>query len=395
MDTKPFILHLDLDSFFVSVERLLNPNLVGLPVAIGGTSRRGVVASCSYEARQYGVRSAMPMYKAMQICKPLVVVKSTPGVYSLYSKKVTDIIAQTIPNFQKASIDEFYADLTGFERYFGAYKIATALRQRIIAETNLPISFGLAANKVVAKIATGRAKPNGQLFVPHGHERSFLAPLPISKIPMLGPKTAILLQQHHFFTIDNLQQSTEQQLQHILGLQHGSLIWNRANGLGSTRLAADDEDSEDGTNSYVAKSISNERTFMENIANEQQLRVYLIRMVEKLAFKLRRMEKLAGCIALKFRHPDFTTYGRQISIKPTDADSNLIKNTLALFGKTYQPNMPLRLIGVRFSSLQSRQQQLTIFEADQHLKHQYLYTALDKIRQKHGLGSIGLAICKD
>ena len=183
------ILHLDLDTFFVSVERKLDSRLKHKPILVGGLSDRGVVAACSYETRGYGVHSGMPMRMARELCPEAVVIRGNAGTYSKHSDEVTDIIREQVPLFEKSSIDEFYADLSGMDRFFGCYRYATELRQRIIRETGLPISFGLSVNKVVSKMATGEAKPNNQLKIDFGYEKPLLAPLSIKKIPMVGDKT--------------------------------------------------------------------------------------------------------------------------------------------------------------------------------------------------------------
>lgn len=185
-EQQRYIAHFDLDSFFVSVELLQQPALKGKAVIVGGTPERGVVTSCSYEARKFGVRSAMPMSRAMKLCPHAVVLRGTHTEYRRYSQWVTDIIAAKAPLFEKASIDEFYIDLTGMDRFFDPYQWTIDLRQEIIDKTQLPISFGLAANKMVAKIATDEAKPNGYLFVQPGKEKDFLAPLPVNKFPGVG-----------------------------------------------------------------------------------------------------------------------------------------------------------------------------------------------------------------
>ncbi|HMS67020.1 MAG TPA: DNA polymerase IV, partial [Saprospiraceae bacterium] len=183
------ILHMDLDSFFASVEVLKNSSFIGKPLIIGGISSRGVVASCSYEARKFGVHSAMPMKMALRLCPDAIVVRGDMDSYSKYSQLVTDVIADESPSYEKASIDEFYLDLSGMDRYFGCYKWSGELRNKIVRETGLPISFGLSVNKLVSKVGTGEAKPNGTKEIPSGTERGFLAPLPVSKIPGIGKET--------------------------------------------------------------------------------------------------------------------------------------------------------------------------------------------------------------
>src|SRR3954469_20591044 len=171
------IIHLDLDTFFVSVERLLNPKLIGKPVLVGGSGDRGVVASCSYEAREFGIHSAMPMRMARQLCPEAIIVRGDTGEYSKYSDTITEIIHNDMPLYEKTSIDEFYIDLTGMDRFFGCYKMAMELKGKIVKETNLPISFALSCNKTVSKVGTGEAKPSGQKEIPVGDEKGFLAPL--------------------------------------------------------------------------------------------------------------------------------------------------------------------------------------------------------------------------
>src|SRR6187401_577433 len=183
------IAHFDLDAFFVSVECLNDPSLKGKPLIVGGSRERGVVAACSYEARKFGIHSAMPMNKAMQLCPHALVVKGSRGEYSRFSRWVTDIIAERAPRFEKASIDEFYIDLSGMERFHKPYEWTIALRSEIIDKTGLNISFGLGSNKLIAKIATDEAKPNGYLIIPPGKEEEFLAPLKVNKIPGVGEQT--------------------------------------------------------------------------------------------------------------------------------------------------------------------------------------------------------------
>jgi DNA polymerase-4 len=187
------VVHMDLDSFFVSVSRLQNSALIGKPVLVGGSSDRGVVASCSYEARQFGIHSAMPMKLARRLCPEALIIRGDYESYSNYSSIITEMIGEQVPVYEKSSIDEFYLDLSGMDKFFGCYKWATELRQKIQKETGLPISFGLSVNKTVSKVATGEAKPNGQMQINFGNEKQFLSPLSVSKIPMVGEKTAHLL----------------------------------------------------------------------------------------------------------------------------------------------------------------------------------------------------------
>ena len=200
------VVHMDLDSFFVSVSRLEHPGLFNKPVIVGGSSERGVVAACSYEARAFGVHSAMPIRMARRLCPDAIIIRGDYERYSYYSDMVTEIIHEKVPLYEKSSIDEFYIDLSGMDRFYGCYSFATELRQKIMKETALPISFGLSLNKTVSKVATGEAKPNGQLKIDHGTEKPFLAPLPVSKIPGAGEKTSGLLRSMGVEKIHTLQE---------------------------------------------------------------------------------------------------------------------------------------------------------------------------------------------
>ena len=211
------IVHMDLDTFFVSVERLSNSGLIGKPVIIGGLSDRGVVASCSYEARKYGVHSAMPMRMALNLCRDAVIIRGDMDLYTKYSRLVTDVIADKAPVYEKASIDEHYLDITGIDRFWGAYKWTHELRQTIIKETGLPISFGLSVNKTVSKIATGEAKPCGEKQIEKEFVQPFLNPLSIKKIPMVGAKTYQLLSSMGVSTIQTLNAIPIEMMESVLG----------------------------------------------------------------------------------------------------------------------------------------------------------------------------------
>ncbi|MGZ4037770.1 MAG: DNA polymerase IV, partial [Bacteroidia bacterium] len=334
------IMHIDLDSFFVSVERLNNSSLIGKPVLVGGTSDRGVVASCSYEARSFGIHSAMPMKMARQLCPEAVVVKGDTEQYSKFSNEITDIIHESVPLYEKTSIDEFYIDLTGMDRYFGCYKLATELRQKIIRETHLPISFALSTNKTVAKVGTGEAKPNGEKEIPVGTEKDFLAPLSIRKIPMVGDKTYQLLRDMGVQWIRTVQEMPLELMEQVLG-QNGTMIWKKANAIDVSPVEPYSE----------RKSISTERTFEQDTIDVKALKGLLVSMTEKLAYQLRNEEQLTACVTVKIRYSDFNTYTMQARIPYTSLDHVLMKKVEELFDKLYQKRMLIRLIGVRFSHL--------------------------------------------
>ncbi len=369
--SKNAIAHIDLDTFFVSCERLLDSRLVGKPVLIGGTSDRGVVASCSYEARKFGVHSAMPMRLARQLCPEAIIIRGNSGIYSKYSDMVTDIIQESVPTFEKTSVDEFYLDLTGMDRYFGCMKYASELRQKVIRETGLPISFGLSINKTVSKIATGEAKPNNQLQISTGEEKPFMAPLSIRKIPMVGEKTSQTLFHLGVKTIGTIQQMPVDLMQRVLG-QNGTVIWKKANAIDNSPVVPYNE----------RKSISTERTFDRDTTDVGKLRGLLVAMTENLAFQLRRGQKLTSCITVKIRYSDFQTYTLQNRIAYTSADHVLIPKAKELFDKLYNRRMLVRLVGVRMSGLVSGRYQMNLFTDNEETIH--LYQAMDSIRDRYG-----------
>jgi DNA polymerase IV len=373
------ILHLDMDTFFVSCERLLDSRLEGRPILIGGTSDRGVVASCSYEARKYGVHSAMPMKMAKERCPEAVVIRGNSATYSKYSTMVTNIIAESVPIYEKASVDEFYADLTGMDKFYGCMKFSGELRQRIIRETGLPISFGLSENKTVSKVATGEAKPNNQIKVDYGAERLFLAPLSIRKIPMVGEKTYRMLCDLGVKKIASLQEMPIELIVKVLG-KNGNLLWKKANGIDDNPVVQYNE----------RKSISTERTFEKDTIDVDKLRGILLAMTENLAFQLRRGQKLTSCVTLKIRYADFNTYTRQVQIPYTSADHTLIKVVKELFVQLYNRRSLIRLIGVRFSHLVRGGAQIQLFEDNNAIYS--LYQTMDKLREKYGDRAIVRAV---
>lgn len=376
------IVHIDLDSFFVSVERLNNPALYGKPVLVGGASDRGVVAACSYEARAFGIHSAMPMKQARQLCPDAILVRGDSSQYSYYSNMVTEIIAGDVPLYEKSSIDEFYIDLTGMDKFFGCYKLATELRQKITKETNLPISFALSGNKTVSKVGTGEAKPNGQKEIPLGTEKTFLAPLSVKKIPMVGDKTYQVLRDMGIMYINTLQQMPMVLLQQVLG-ENGGVIWKKANGIDDSLVVPYTE----------RKSISTEQTFDKDTIDVKALKGLLIGMTEKLAFQLRSEQKLTACVTVKIRYSDFNTYTMQARIPYTSLDHILIEKVNDLFEKLYQKRMLIRLIGVRFSHLVQGGHQYNLFE--QTLQQIQLCQTMDKIRKRYGKDAVNRAAGMD
>lgn len=369
------IVHCDLDTFFVSVARLQNSSLMGKPILIGGSSDRGVVASCSYEARRFGIHSAMPMRLARQLCPEAILVQGDHDQYSYYSNMVTQIIEEKIPVVEKASIDEHYLDMTGMDRFFGTWKLTQELRRQIMNETGLPISFGLSMNKTVSKIATNEAKPCGEQKVENGFEKSFLAPLSIRKIPGIGDKTYPILRNMGIARIETLQQIDPTTIQRVLG-ENGVSIWKKANGIDPTPVIP----------FHQQKSMSKETTFEQDTIDMQLLKKVIMTMVDTLAFELRNDEKLTSCITLKIRYSNFDTHTVQTQIPFTSSERILAEKALFLFQKLYSKRMLIRLIGVKLSHLVSGCYQTDLFNDT--AEDLNLSAALDRIRKRYGINAV-------
>ncbi len=374
------VLHLDLDSFFISVERLRDDSLRGRPLIVGGRAGRGVVASCSYEARAFGVRSAMPMRMALKLCPEALVIRGDMEQYSQYSQLVTDVIAADAPLYEKSSIDEFYCDLTGMDKYVGCWKWSTELRQRVMRETGLPISFGLSVNKLVSKVGTGEAKPNGTLMIRNGTERDFLAPLTTNKLPGLGKETCHRLSFMGVRTVKLLREIPVPLLEREFG-KPGRDIARKANAIDDSPVVASSE----------RKSLSKERTFQQDTTDAPFLRDVMADMVTRLAFDLRQRGQLTACMTVKIRYTDFQTYTRQRRIAYTASDKHLLRHVSELFEGLHERRQLVRLVGVRFSDLVRGQHQVDLFEdTDREVR---LMGALDKIRARYGEEVIWMARC--
>lgn len=375
LNNQRHIAHLDLDSFYVSVEQLRNPKLIGKPVLIGGTGDRGVVASCSYEARKFGIHSAMPMKVARRLCSHAIIVRGDMEQYSKYSGLVTEIIKDTVPLFEKSSIDEFYVDMTGMDKYFGCLKFINELKRKVVKESGLPISYGLASNKLIGKVATNEVKPNGQIEIPFGNEKSFLAPLSIAKIPGIGKQTAILLLKMGVETVKVLSDIPVEMMQNLLG-KNGSELWRRANGIDDTPVVPYHEQ----------KSISTENTFGQDTIDMNFMRAEIIRMTERIAFELRKQNKLTGCVTVKLRYSNFETFTKQQSISYTNADHTLFKTAKELFERLYDRRMLIRMLGIRFTNLIPGNYQIHLFEDTQEMIK--LYQAIDSVKKRFGEGML-------
>ncbi|HEX4877023.1 MAG TPA: DNA polymerase IV [Chitinophagaceae bacterium] len=377
-EIKHHIAHFDLDSFFVSVEILNNPSLKGKPVLIGGYER-GVVSTCSYEARKYGVHSAMPMKKALQLCPHAIVTHASSSQYSKFSRWVTEIIASKVPLFEKASIDEFYIDLSGMDKYFGAARFAQDLRHTITKETGLPISGGLSSARFISKMATNEAKPNGFLEIPHGKELEFLWPLGIEKINGVGKQTEQHLKSFGLYTIEDIAKTPVEVMERIAG-KWGEALWHKAHGRGSAAITTD----------WEQKSMSHENTFDTDYKDIDFLYKELVRLTEKTAYSLREDEKMTGCVTVKIRYADFETTSRQETVDYTALDDVLIAKVKDLFNKTYQKGRPVRLLGVRFSHMIPITMQMSLFENN--VEKLNLYKAVDDIKDRFGSKSVTKAV---
>jgi DNA polymerase-4 len=369
------VLHLDLDAFFVSVECLKNSKLLGKPLIIGGTSQRGVVASCSYEARHFGVHSAMPMKMALRLCPQAIIIKGDMDSYSKYSNIVTEIIAEDAPIYEKASIDEFYLDLSGMDKFFGCFSWSNKLRKHIINESGLPISFGLSVNKLVSKVSTGEAKPNGAKEVPNGTERAFLAPLSTRKLPGVGKEMYKKLSFMGVRSVKVLSEIPILLLEREFG-KTGRSLWEKANAIDRSPVIPYTEQ----------KSMSKERTFMEDTLDIKGIRNLLLKMVDELAFDLRTSEKLCSSITIKIRYADFNTYTKQRKISYTASDTILSRHAHELFAQLYERRQMIRLVGVKFSGLVHGNYQINLF--DDREEDIRLLQEKDHIRRRFGADKI-------
>jgi DNA polymerase-4 len=366
------IIHLDLDAFFVAVERKKNSELNGMPLIIGGQSRRGVVAACSYEARKFGVHSAMPMYLALQLCPDAKVISGDVEAYSQQSHEVTEIVASKAPMFEKSSIDEFYIDASGMDRFFGSFKWALELQKTIIKESGLPISMALSVNKLVSKVATAEFKPNAKKQIPAGEEKDFLAPLAIEKIPMVGKQTSSFLYDMGVRTVVTLREMPLKFLVSAFG-KNGISLWNKAHGIDNSPVVPYSEQ----------KSISTESTFETDTIDVKKLKSILIAMVEKVGFQLREQKKLTSCLTVKIRYSNFDTETRQIHIPYTSSDHVILNTVLELFDKLYNRRMLIRLVGVRLSNLVHGNHQISLFDDTE--EDINLYEEMDFIKHKYGV----------
>ena len=371
------IVHMDLDTFFVSCERLQESKLNGIPVIIGGGDR-GVVASCSYEARYFGVRSAMPIKMALRLCPDAKVIRGDYERYSKFSKEVTEIIQEKVPILEKASIDEFYMDLSGMDKFFGCYQWTREIADSVTKNTGLPISFALSTNKTVSKIGTGESKPIGRLDIPAQNIKPFLNPLSVRKIPMVGEVTFQLLSRIGIRKIETLAEMPVLVLQQMIG-KNGAELWKKANGIDLNPVIPYSE----------RKSLSKEHTFTNDTMDIFELKRLISEMAESLAYQLRQEKWLTSTVVLKIRYANFDTETKQIKISYTSIDHTLARVALDLFEKLYTRRMRLRLIGLRFTNLVHGTYQMNLFEDSEQLIN--LYQAMDRMKNRFGKNALGRA----
>jgi len=364
----------------VACEVLKNSALQNKPILIGGKSGRGVVASCSYEARAFGVRSAMPMRYALQLCPDAQVIKGDMDLYSNYSKLVTTIIRETAPTFEKASVDEFYVDMTGMDHFHASYQWANELVEMIRKESGLTISFGLSINKTVSKMATNESKPSGRLEIAPTAVQPFLNPLSVAKIPMIGKKTFSTLSRIGIRKIKTLSEMPHEFMERLLG-KNGRILWEKANGIDTQPVIP-----------YVEKkAISAERTFSQDTIDIKYIKSLLIKLTEGLAFELRKSKKLTSTITVKIRYTNFDTYTRQKRIAYTASNHRLIRIVHELFDQLYERRMLIRLVGVKCTGLVSGHPQIDLFDDPPEMIK--LYQAMDSVHKRFGKGLIQKAAC--
>ena len=373
-------MHIDLDAFFVSVEQVLNPELRGKPVVVGGKpDRRGVVASASYEARAFGLHAGMPLVTARRLCPQAIFIEGSFPKYRDASQRFMAILADFSPYLEPVSLDEAYLDVTGFESIHGSiHQMAVAIKQRIKDKLGLSASIGIASGKVVAKIASELSKPDGLLEVAAGEERSFLAPLPIGKLPGIGKKTEQIFKGLGINTIGELSNTPLSTLKSHFGAS-GELLHRYASGIDESKVEAPG----------AAKSISRETTFGQDTRDHSLLKATLGYLSERVGAELRQNGRQSGCVTLKLRYADFTTITRRHTLaKATDADQTIFSTGLKLLTTALsQEKQPVRLIGIGVSSLTEPGRQLDMLDlSSQRLER--LNKAIDRIRKKYGFSAI-------
>jgi DNA polymerase-4 len=380
--------HLDMDAFFVSVEELFDPSLKGKPVVVGGRpNERGVVSAASYAARKFGVHSALPLRTAYKLCPQAIFVDGHPERYRDYSHKVYEVLQSFSPLVEMASIDEAYLDVTGTERLYGPpLRAAHLLHQRMKAKTRLNCSIGIAASRLVAKISSDQAKPNGVLWVIPGQEAAFLAPLDVRKVPGVGKVTEKNLNALGIRKVGDLARLDEAFLEQRFG-KWGLALAGKSLGLDAGGWFDTEIGSDDGP-----KSISHEHTFSEDTTDLAQIESTLARLCEMVGRRLREHRLHARTIQLKLRYSDFSTFTRAHSIaRATDLDTELFEEIRQLFRRNWKPGAAVRLLGVHVSSWSGGREQLNLIGEEKHQKWSQALAAADRLRDKFGESAVSLA----
>lgn len=381
-DANASILHVDMDAFFVSVELLARPELKGLPVVVGGQrDQRGVVSSASYEARRFGVHSAMPLRTAAKLCPQAVFLDGHHDLYGRWSDRVATILAKYSPIVEMASIDEAYLDLAGTERLHGpSLAAANKLLREITSTTGLPCSGGLAATRLVAKVASDQAKPRGLVWVPTGSEATFLAPLAVRRIPGIGKVTDAALKGLGIETIAQLQIPSLEKLEEEFG-RWGTALYRKARGIDSYEFFIDAE----------PKSISHNQTFGHDTNDERQLQSTISHLCEKASKRLRDAGLHARTITLTLRFADFKTITRNHTLaEPSDLDTMFLQAIRELFSRSWNGKSMLRLVGVAFTSFSAGSGQLDLLDPGRREKLQRLARATDRLRDRFGFSKVQL-----
>lgn len=369
------IFHLDLDTFFVSVERILNPSLKGKPVIVGGDPKygRGVVAACSYEARVYGLHSAMPIRTAYRLCPHGIYIHGSHGEYSLFSKAVKNILEQYAPIVEQASIDEFYMDFTGCRNVYGSlFAFASKLQKEIWDKLSLPSSIGIGSNKTIAKIGSDCMKPMGITYILPGMEKEFLAPMPVEVIPGVGKVTLVDLHRKGIYRIGDITNLPSDYFAAAYG-KYGIDLWRKANGEGTEYLTVEREQ----------KSISKENTFGEDVTSKEFIKNELFKLTGKVCQTLRDSGWEAATVHIKLRYSDFNTLTRAKTIKPTDDDKIIFDTAWSLLQKAHTRRVSVRLVGVGVTKFSPYSEQEYLFE-DYEIKRKKMLRAVTRIRDKYG-----------
>ncbi len=382
------IFHVDMDAFFVSVEELYDPSLKGKAVVVGGQrDERGVVSAASYEARKFGVHSAMPLRTAAKQCPHAIFVDGHPERYRKHSQKVYKLLGSFTPQFEMASIDEAYLDMTGTERLHGpALRAAHTLHQRMKAETGLNCSVGIGSSRLIAKVSSGQAKPNGVLYIVPGEEAKFLAPLAVREIPGVGKVMEANLHALGIKKVGDLVKLEDGELEQRFG-KWGLALAGKARG----EDAGGWFDNEVGSD-LDAKSISHEHTYNEDTGDIARLESTLMRLSEMVGRRLRESNFHARTVQLKLRYTDFTTITRAHTLpKATQLDTEIFEHIRALFRKNWKKGMPVRLLGVHASSFTAEAAQIDLLDGSRQQRWKDALAAADKLRDKFGESSVGLA----